>query len=175
MAKPKPDHTSNQAKMREKHEAILALLQAFCRAHLNEEYAALCTRASNLLARKRPTPLINGTPAAWACGIVRAVGWVNFLGDPSRKPCIKTVEIDKYFGVSVSTGHAKSMLIRNLLKMYPLDADWTPPSQIHDNPLAWMVEVNGLLVDVRSMPREVQELAFEKGLIPYVPGSASTN
>jgi hypothetical protein len=24
-------------------------------------------------------------------------------------------------------------------------------------------------VDVRSMPREVQEIAFEKGLIPHIP------
>ena len=26
-----------------------------------------------------------------------------------------------------------------------------------------------LLVDLRTMPREVQEIAFEKGLIPYIP------
>jgi len=29
--------------------------------------------------------------------------------------------------------------------------------------------VNGLLVDLRDMPREVQEIAFEDGLIPYIP------
>ena len=37
------------------------------------------------------------------------------------------------------------------------------------NPLVWMAEVNGLLVDLRDMPREVQEIAFEDGLIPYIP------
>jgi hypothetical protein len=37
------------------------------------------------------------------------------------------------------------------------------------NPLVWMAEVNGYLVDLRAMPREVQEIAFEKGLIPYIP------
>jgi hypothetical protein len=37
------------------------------------------------------------------------------------------------------------------------------------NPLVWMAEVNGLLVDVRDMPREVQEIAFHKGMIPYIP------
>jgi hypothetical protein len=26
-----------------------------------------------------------------------------------------------------------------------------------------------LLVDVRDMPREVQVIAYEKGLIPYIP------
>jgi hypothetical protein len=32
-----------------------------------------------------------------------------------------------------------------------------------------MAEVNGLLVDLRHMPREIQEIAFEDGLIPYIP------
>ena len=37
------------------------------------------------------------------------------------------------------------------------------------NPLVWMAEVNGYLVDLRTMPREVQEIAFAKGLIPDIP------
>ena len=40
---------------------------------------------------------------------------------------------------------------------------------VDQNPLVWMAEVNGLLVDLRDMPREVQEIAFEKGMIPYIP------
>ena len=28
---------------------------------------------------------------------------------------------------------------------------------------------NGLLVDLRDMPRDVQEIAFAKGVIPYIP------
>jgi len=26
-----------------------------------------------------------------------------------------------------------------------------------------------MLVDLRDMPREVQEIAFQKGMIPYIP------
>ena len=29
--------------------------------------------------------------------------------------------------------------------------------------------MNGLLVDLRMMPREVQEVAFAKAIIPYIP------
>jgi hypothetical protein len=32
-----------------------------------------------------------------------------------------------------------------------------------------MAEVSGILVDLRDMPREVQEIAFDKGIIPYIP------
>ena len=42
-------------------------------------------------------------------------------------------------------------------------------SRLDDNPLVWMLEVNGLMTDVRQAPKEVQEIAFNKGLIPYIP------
>lgn len=37
------------------------------------------------------------------------------------------------------------------------------------NPMAWMIQVNGLIADARRLPREVHEEAFREGLIPYVP------
>jgi hypothetical protein len=37
------------------------------------------------------------------------------------------------------------------------------------NPKAWMITVNGFIVDVRNQPKEIQEIAYEKGLIPYLP------
>jgi hypothetical protein len=33
-----------------------------------------------------------------------------------------------------------------------------------------MISVNGFIVDARRLKREVQEEAFRKGLVPYVPG-----
>jgi hypothetical protein len=56
-----------------------------------------------------------------------------------------------------------------MLKIHQLDPNWTLPSHMEDNPLIWMLEVNGLLMDIRRCPREVQEVAFKKGLIPYIP------
>lgn len=37
------------------------------------------------------------------------------------------------------------------------------------NPLAWMIEINGLVVDARHLKREIQEEALRQGLIPYIP------
>jgi hypothetical protein len=56
-----------------------------------------------------------------------------------------------------------------MLKMYQLDPNWSLPSRLEDNPMTWMLQVNGFMVDVRHAPREVQEIAFNKGLIPYIP------
>jgi hypothetical protein len=38
-----------------------------------------------------------------------------------------------------------------------------------ENPMAWMIQVNGLIVDARQTPREIQEEAFRRGPIPYIP------
>jgi len=35
--------------------------------------------------------------------------------------------------------------------------------------MIWVVEVNGFMTDIRTCRREIQEIAFEKGLIPYIP------
>lgn len=158
------------AKMQDKHDAVWALLEPFCRDRLNEEYRIVCQRLLGVLARKRPSPLVNGTAAAWACGIVRTVGWVNFLDDKSQTPHLKMTDVDKVFGVSSGTGQAKSKAIRDMLKIRSFDPEWTLPSRMADNPMVWLVQlINGMIVDVRAMPREVQEEAFERGMIPYIP------
>jgi hypothetical protein len=43
------------------------------------------------------------------------------------------------------------------------------PSRLADNPVVWMLEINGLMIDIRQAPPELQRLAYEKGLIPFIP------
>ena len=150
-------------------ETIVGLTDQFCQAHLNDEYATLCRALGEKLARKRPSPLISGKPATWAAGIVRTIGWVNYLDGSGQPPQMKLTAIDKAFGVAESTGQGKSKAIRTLLKIHNSDHRWTLPSRMGDNILVWMLEVNGLLMDIRDCPREAQEIAFEKGMIPYIP------
>jgi hypothetical protein len=157
------------AQMREKHDAVVALIDNFCREHLNEEYARMCRRLAGVLARKRPSPLVNGKPEAWACGIVRTIGFVNFLDDPSQKPHMKMTDIDKAFGVSSGTGQGRSKAIRDMLKIHNFNTEWTLPSRIDKNPMVWMVQINGMILDVRHLPREMQEEVFRRGMIPYIP------
>lgn len=149
--------------------AIVGLTDAFCREHLNEEYAAMCRQLAAALARKRPSPLVRGQRETWACGIVRTIGWVNFLGDRTQRPHMKLTQIDEAFGVSQSTGEAKAKTIRTLLKISQLDPRWTLPSKLDDNLRVWLLSVNGFVIDIRDAPRELQVAAYEKGLIPYIP------
>jgi len=155
--------------MQAKFEEIVSLTDTFCQKYLNEEYAQLCRKLAAALSRKRPSPLAKGKVNTWACGIVHALGMVNFLFDPSQTPHMSASEIYQQFGVSQSTGSAKSKQVRDAMDMYQMDPKWCVPSNIDKNPLAWMVSINGLIVDVRNAPREFQQEAFRQGLIPYLP------
>jgi hypothetical protein len=167
-AKPLPKPPSREDK-EEAVGVIFGLIDQFCKEHLNDEYAGLCRKLAEMLGRKRPSPLLSGKPNTWASGIVRTIGWVNFLDDKSQKPHMKLTAIDKAFGVGESTSQGKSMLIRKMLKIKPMDPAWSLRSQMDKNPMAWMIQVNGFLIDARFLKREVQEEALRKGLIPYIP------
>ena len=123
------------ASVRPVYDQIVSLTDSFCREHLNDEYQTLCRKLAGVLARKRPSPLLSGKPESWACGIVRGIAWANFLGDPSQPHHMKMIDIDEAFRVSESTGAAKLKAIRDLLKMLPIDPDWTLPSRIDQMPI----------------------------------------
>lgn len=78
-------------------------------------------------------------------------------------------ELCAWFGVAPSTGGNKAKQIRDMLRITQFDPRWTLPSMIDQNPLMWMISANGLIVDARAMPPSLQEEAFRRGLIPYVP------
>ena len=166
--KPVPKPPSRQEKDEALH-VIIGLIDQFCKEHLNEEYAVLCRKLAEKLGRKRPSPLLQGSPNAWASGIVRAVGGANFLHDKSQTPYMRSTDIDHHLGTSPTGGAAKLAAIRKMFKMHPLDPNWTLPSRLENNPMVWMLQVNGFMVDIRHASREVQEIAFKKGLIPYIP------
>ena len=164
------DPYSVPKKMQETYDTITALTDGFCEAHLNDEYADMCRLMTAKLCRKRPSPLASGRAKNWAAGIVHAVGTVDFAFDKSQTPHTTVPEISSCFGVGKSSPASKSKVIRDLLDIGLMDPAWTLPSRMDSNPMAWYVMVDGLILDARSLPREIQEAAFAKGLIPYIPG-----
>jgi hypothetical protein len=157
-------------KMQPVFDEIVAITDAFCRERLNEEYVEICQRLTAALCRKRPSPLLHGHARVWAAGIVWTAGWINFLSDPSQTPHMTQKEMAEKFGISTSSMAARKKVIDDALGLMQLDPRYTLSSLMAENPLAWLIEVNDLVIDARMAPREVQEIAYEKGLIPYIPG-----
>jgi hypothetical protein len=147
---------------------MVMLTDKFCDKHLNAEYKELC-REMVVSVCQKGSPVLKGKSEGWAAGIVYTVGMVNFLHDPSQTPHMKSTQVAAGFGVSASTMQAKAKIIREGLHIRALDFRWWLPSKMEDNPLVWLLKVNGLIVDIRMAPREAQVVAYNKGLIPYIP------
>ena len=158
-------------KMKPVFEAVIRLTDDFSEEYLNNEYAELCRRLTATLCRKRPSPLASGKIETWACAIVYTIGGVNFLHDKTHTPHMPLGEVCELFGVSSSTAATKSKFIRDTLRICKLDPRWCLPSLIDANPLAWLIQLDGFMIDARHAPRPIQEEAFRLGLIPYLPPS----
>jgi hypothetical protein len=64
--------------------------------------------------------------------------------------------------------------VRELLNMHRFDHHWGLPSRM-DNSFSWMITLNGFIVDARTLSREIQEIAYEKGIIPYIHADKAPN
>jgi len=150
-------------------EDIADQMDEFCRNNLDDECSTLARQMVAALARKRPSPLKKGKSNVWACGILYAEAQTNFLFDKSQSLHTSVDELCDWFGASKSTAGNKARQIRDALKIGVFDPKWCLPSLLDENPLVWMVEVDGLIVDIRTMPRAIQEVAYRRGIIPYIP------
>ena len=158
--------------MRPVFDEITAITDAFCTQHLDADYARLCGKLAAKLARKRPSPLLRGDRRIWAAGIVYAIGRVNFLADPNQRPHLRTDELASLLGVKQTTMANKGRLIMDTLRIGLLDPEYCRRDLLDRNPLAWLLQVDGLLVDARWLPEAAQVQAWQRGLIPYVPAQA---
>lgn len=150
-------------------DEVVGITDSVCLSVLDEEYADLARRAVAKLARKRPSPLHAGRRATWAAGVVHALGQVNFLSDPASEPCVTADQLSAAFGVAKSTMSSKARQVRDLLRISHFSPEFQRADVAAQNPLAWIIEVNGVAVDARHVPLGIQVEAFQRGLIPYIP------
>lgn len=151
------------------YEAIVGFTELFCQAHLNQEYASLSRKMAVTLCRDYPELFLADGPKVWAGGIVYTLAKTNYLSDKSQTPHMTLSQLAKRLGINQTKAAAYARRIYTLLDITLLDNRWLLPSLLEKKPSAWFIMVNGFIVDARQMPREVQEEAFRKGLIPYMP------
>lgn len=137
-------------------ERIFELTDRVCAEHLDTEYRALVRRLVARLARKRPSPLSRGDLRIWAAAAIYTVGSVNFLFDRSQRPNLTGDELSELTGVPKGTLANKAKLIRDVLRIGPFDSELCRREVLATNPLAWMLSVNGFLVDARILSPQVR-------------------
>ena len=161
--------------VQETGNTVIGITDEFCRQRLDAKYAQLCRNVVGKLARKRPSPLLRGDLRIWASGVIYALASQNFLFDKSQPMHLSAQQLGELLGVKKTTMGNKGNIVRSLLKIGMMDPEFTHPDLLKDNPLTWMLLVDGLAVDVRGLPVEFQRRAFDMGLIPYVPGDEATD
>ena len=156
------------ATLHDRVREILAITDAVCHEHLDDEYGELCRELVARIARKRPSPLERGAVRIWAAGAIYAVGRVNFLFDRSHQPHLSADQLAECLGVVKTTMANKAALINKALDLGVFEPDLTRQSMLEQHPLAWLVEVDGFVVDARMLPPELQDEARRRGLIPDI-------
>lgn len=158
-----------------RHEAeqVIALTDGFCSEHLDEEYAELCRRLVAKLARKRPSPLARGELRIWAASAVYTVGQMNFLFDRAQVPHLTADQLSHLTGVPKSTMANKAKLIRDQLRLHTFDVEFCRRDLLERHPTAWLVQIDGFIVDARGLPPHVQAEARSRGLIPDLAVAAA--
>jgi hypothetical protein len=56
-----------------------------------------------------------------------------------------------------------------MLKMDYFSAEFQRAAMIAQNPAIWFIQVDGIMMDARSVPVEYQVEAYQRGFIPYIP------
>jgi Domain of unknown function (DUF6398) len=152
--------------LRDRAAQITDVTDAACREHLDEEYGLLVRRLVARLARKRPSPIGRGDTRIWAAGAIYAVGRVNFLFDRTQTPHLTAEQLAEALGVVKTTMANKAGLINRILDIGIFEPDLTRVAMIEQHPTAWLVEVDGFIVDARLLPAGLQDEARRRGLIP---------
>jgi len=156
---------TDKAAIAAKTNQLIELTNAFSDSYLDDDDKQLCEKLIRKMARKRVVPFMSGKPETWAAGVVHALGMINFLFDRSFEPYVSTADLAAHFGVGQSTVHQKSKTIRDMFKMRRSDLEWMTEYMASRNPLAYFVIIDGIPVDARSLPPEVQEALREAGFI----------
>jgi uncharacterized protein DUF6398 len=124
-------------------EEIIKITYDFCAAHLDAECGRLCAKLVRGLSRHRSSPLEGGQTRVWAGAVIKAIGEVNFLFNPTRHPHLKFDDLSRLIGVSKSALATRARFIMNLLRIMPFEPAYCHRERFAQNPLARMVEGNG--------------------------------
>jgi hypothetical protein len=149
------DPMKDKEKMERTKNDLKDLTGGFCRSKINEEYAALCEKMIDKMARKRNVPFLSGRRETWAASIVYSLGQINFLFDSTFEPYIDGADICDYFNVSRSSVSSKAKKIREMFRMGYYDEEFSSERNTEKNPMRDFVMLNNGLIVTKDYLRDM--------------------
>jgi hypothetical protein len=120
------------AALRGRVAPMLVIADRVARDHLDEEYRDLARTLLGRLARKRPSPLVRGDERIWAGTVLYALGQLNFLFDPRSTPHMTGDALAATVDVPQQTLANKAKVVRDLLRLRPLDPELSRREHLAD-------------------------------------------
>lgn len=125
----------DKEQLKAREAKVIELATAFCKEHLDDECADLCTKMVQKLGRKRTNPLQSGRLEIWAGAVVYTICSVNYLFYKDAYLTTSGPEIAEYFGAKSKTLGQKSRDIKDMLRMKELfDPEFTLEKIAQKNP-----------------------------------------
>lgn len=146
----------------EKTQKLIKMTSDYCNKYLDDDCKHLCEKLIRKMSRKRSVPFIYGRLEIWASAVVYSLCTINFLFDKSSKPHTNTTDVFTYFNTSRSTTSQKAKVIRDILKIRHWDDEFSTAFMKENNPFSNLVMINGMIVDIESLPLHIQKLYMKK-------------
>jgi len=159
----------------ERTNQLLEMTARFSEAKLNAEYKKLCENLVRKMARKREVPFVRGRIENWAAAVIYALAQVNFTFDKSQQPHTTPDELADFFGVSKSTASQKAQIIRKLFKMSYWADEFSTMAMKKQNPFRNLLLIDGIIVDVNTLPEHMKLQLLEMGIVVLDSGSDKEN
>ena len=139
-------------------EELIQLTSGFCDRYLDAECAELAAKLILKMKRKRDVSFLYGRTHIWAAAVIYALCQINYLFDPKVEPHTTRDQITNHFGVSQNYVSQKAKAIRDMFHLEPWDPDFSTQEMLDSDPFKDMVEINGMLVPVDMLSREMQAM-----------------
>jgi hypothetical protein len=152
-----------------KGQDITTHIHHICQTHLNADCAQLADELIAMLETAQPDWHLSGKAESWAGGILYALGTLNDWFSPDHPLQLDPQTLATLCGVTLRTIHKKAEQIQTWIDKHSEGDRWKLPRLHHDDPLPWLIHINGLMIDARYMPISIQQDAIRQGLIPSRP------
>lgn len=103
--------------MCDEFEKTIQLIGEFSKRYLDDEFRLLCIKLAYKLEETEGISFADDKPEHWACGIIYAIGQLNFLFDTHLEPYVTQDRLCYHFSANRQRMSAKSRDIRRLLNL----------------------------------------------------------
>ncbi len=150
-----------QQSIKEKKEKLLEMVGTFCSQKLDDDYLQLCEKLVKKLGEQEEVPFKKGKLEICAAAVAYTIGSINFLFDKSFEPYMSADQLCEYFDTKKSTTSSKAKVIKDMFDLWHFCPEFSTQRMNEKNPFNDLVMVDGLIVSINTLPKELQKMVRE--------------